>query len=65
MPYLAVAPAPARAVTFMAGAHCSRPWPGSAWLGESAEVAADPPKLSDEDLRGLAHHCLERGGWYA
>ena len=45
----------------MAGAHCSRPWPGSAWLGESAEVAADPPKLSDEDLRGLAHHCLERG----
>ena len=34
---------------------------GSAWLGESAELAADPPRLSDEDLRGLAHHCLERG----
>jgi sugar/nucleoside kinase (ribokinase family) len=34
---------------------------GSAWLGESAEVAADPPRLSDEELRGLAHHCLDRG----
>ena len=34
---------------------------GSAWLGESAEVAADPPRLSDEDLHGLAQHCLERG----
>jgi adenosine kinase len=34
---------------------------GSAWLGESAEVAVDPPKLSNEDLRGLARHCLERG----
>ena len=33
----------------------------SAWLGESAEVAADPPRLSDEQLRGLAHHCLDRG----
>jgi hypothetical protein len=34
---------------------------GSAWLGESAEVAVDPPKLSNDDLRGLARHCLERG----
>jgi hypothetical protein len=33
----------------------------SAWLGGSAEVAADPPRLSDEQLRGLAHHCLDRG----
>jgi sugar/nucleoside kinase (ribokinase family) len=24
-------------------------------------VAADPPRLSDEELRGLAHHCLDRG----
>ena len=34
---------------------------GSAWLGESAEVAADPPRLSDEELRDLARHCLDRG----
>ena len=34
---------------------------GSAWLGESAEMAVDPAKLSNEDLRGLARHCLERG----
>jgi hypothetical protein len=34
---------------------------GSARLGESAEAAADPPRLSDEELRGLAHHCLDRG----
>ena len=34
---------------------------GSAWLGQSPEVTADQPGLSDEDLRGLAHHCLERG----
>ena len=33
----------------------------STWLGESAEVAADPPRLSDERLRELAHHCLDRG----
>jgi adenosine kinase len=33
----------------------------SAWLGESAEVAADPSRLSDEQLRGLAQHCLDRG----
>jgi sugar/nucleoside kinase (ribokinase family) len=34
---------------------------GSAWLSQSAEVAADPPRLSDEDLRDLARHCLDRG----
>ena len=34
---------------------------GSVWLGQSAEVVADPPRLSDEELRGLAHHCLDRG----
>ena len=34
---------------------------GSAWLGESAQVAADPPRLSDEELRDLAQHCLDRG----
>jgi hypothetical protein len=33
----------------------------SAWLGESAEVKADPPRLSDQELRGLARHCLDRG----
>jgi adenosine kinase len=33
----------------------------SAWLGESAKVAADPPMLSDDELRGLARHCLDRG----
>lgn len=34
---------------------------GSTWLGKSTQVAADPPKLSDEELRGLAQHCLDRG----
>src|SRR5712672_3048186 len=34
---------------------------GSAWLAGSAEVAADPSRLSTEELRGLAHHCLDRG----
>jgi sugar/nucleoside kinase (ribokinase family) len=34
---------------------------GSTWLGESAELTADPPRLSDEHLCGLAHHCLDRG----
>ena len=34
---------------------------GSAWLGESAELAADPPRLGKEELRGLAQHCLNRG----
>lgn len=34
---------------------------GSAWLGGSARVAADPPRLSDEELRDLARHCLDRG----
>jgi sugar/nucleoside kinase (ribokinase family) len=33
----------------------------STWLGESAEVPADPPRLSDEQLRDLAQHCLDRG----
>jgi pfkB family carbohydrate kinase len=33
----------------------------SAWLGESADLTADPPSLSDERLRGLARHCLDRG----
>jgi adenosine kinase len=33
----------------------------STWLGESAEMTADPPRLSDEQLRDLAHHCLDRG----
>ena len=34
---------------------------GSAWLGKSAEVAAEPRRLSNEELRSLAHHCLNRG----
>src|SRR5258707_774633 len=34
---------------------------GSTWLGESARVADDPPRLSDEELRDLARHCLDRG----
>ena len=34
---------------------------GSMWLGKSVQVAAEPPKLSDEDLRGIARHCLDRG----
>ena len=33
----------------------------STWLGESAKVAADPPRLSQEQLRDLARHCLDRG----
>ena len=33
----------------------------STWLGESAELTADPPRLSIEELRDLAHHCLDRG----
>jgi sugar/nucleoside kinase (ribokinase family) len=33
----------------------------SAWLGQSAELAADPPRLSDDQLRDLAGHCLDRG----
>jgi hypothetical protein len=33
----------------------------STWIGESAELTADPPALSDERLRGLAQHCLDRG----
>jgi hypothetical protein len=33
----------------------------SAWLGQSAEVAAGSPELSDGQLRHLARHCLDRG----
>jgi adenosine kinase len=33
----------------------------SMWLGESAELAADPPRPGDEELRDLARHCLDRG----
>jgi adenosine kinase len=33
----------------------------STWLGESAEVTGDAPRLSDEELRDLAAHCLDRG----
>ena len=33
----------------------------STWLGESAQVAADPPRLSDEQLRDLGQYCLDRG----
>jgi adenosine kinase len=31
------------------------------WLGESAEMTADPPRLGDRQLRRLARHCLDRG----
>ena len=34
---------------------------GSTWLGESAEVTADPPMLGTGGLRDLAQHCLDRG----
>ena len=35
---------------------------GSAWLGKSVQMAADPPKpKSDEELRDLAQYCLDRG----
>jgi hypothetical protein len=34
---------------------------GSAWLGQSAEVTADLPRLTDEQVYGLARHCLDRG----
>jgi adenosine kinase len=30
-------------------------------LGESAEMTADPPEQITEELRDLAHHCLDRG----
>ena len=33
----------------------------SVWLGRSAELTADPPRLSDEQLRDLGQHCLDRG----
>jgi adenosine kinase len=34
---------------------------GSTWLGESAQVTEDPLRLTDEQLRDLARHCLDRG----
>ena len=33
----------------------------STWLGQPPEVTADPPRLSIEELRDLACHCLDRG----
>jgi sugar/nucleoside kinase (ribokinase family) len=33
----------------------------STWLGQSAEVTADPPRLGAEELHDLASHCLDRG----
>jgi sugar/nucleoside kinase (ribokinase family) len=33
----------------------------STWLGESAELTADPPRLGAGELRHLAGHCLDRG----
>jgi adenosine kinase len=33
----------------------------STWLGHSAEVTADLPRLSSEELRDLARNCLDRG----
>src|SRR4029453_14607383 len=33
----------------------------STWLGESAEITADAPRLRTEELRELAGHCLDRG----
>jgi adenosine kinase len=33
----------------------------STWLGESAEITVDPPRLSHDELRELARHCLDRG----
>src|SRR5215469_2349295 len=33
----------------------------STWLGESVEVPADPPRLSDDQLRDLAQHGLDCG----
>jgi adenosine kinase len=31
------------------------------WLGQSLEVPADSPRLGTEEMRDLAHHCLDRG----
>ena len=33
----------------------------STWLGESAEITVDPPRLRHDELRDLARHCLDRG----
>ena len=34
---------------------------GSTWLGESAEITLDAPRLRPDELRDLAGHCLDRG----
>jgi hypothetical protein len=31
------------------------------WIGESAQATGGPPTLNDEQLEGLARHCLDRG----
>jgi sugar/nucleoside kinase (ribokinase family) len=31
------------------------------WLGESTDLTAGPPRQTAEELRDLAHHCLDRG----
>jgi len=33
----------------------------AAWLGESADLTADPRQWTAGELRDLAHHCLDRG----
>jgi sugar/nucleoside kinase (ribokinase family) len=33
----------------------------STWLGKSAELTADPPRLGPDELHDLARHCLDRG----
>jgi adenosine kinase len=33
----------------------------SAWLGQTADLTANQPRLSTEELRGLAYHCLDNG----
>jgi adenosine kinase len=33
----------------------------STWLGQSADLTTDQPSMSTEELRGLAHHCLDNG----
>jgi sugar/nucleoside kinase (ribokinase family) len=33
----------------------------AAWLGESADLTADPQQRTTEELRDMARHCLDRG----
>ena len=33
----------------------------AAWLGETADLTAQPPEPTTGELRELAHHCLDRG----